>query len=99
MEMYVLVHYLLSDISILDKMVHDNLLITAPSFYAHIVNGVFLLISVVFIFTHSSKLKALDPYHILFLLLLFGIAVGFHGLLHLGLENNYGYNPIRILFS
>ncbi len=77
---------------------YNNLLLTAPSFYAHIVNSIFLLIAIAYAFMHSSKLRALDSHHTLFLILLFGIAIGVHGLSHLGLETSYGFNPLRLLF-
>jgi hypothetical protein len=41
----------------------------------------------------------MDSHHTLFLILLFGIAIGVHGLSHLGLENSYGFNPLRLLFG
>ena len=78
---------------------YNNLLLTAPSFYAHFINGIFLLIAIVYAFMHSSKLRAMDSHHTLFLILLFGIAIGVHGLSHLGLENSYGFNPLRLLFG
>lgn len=76
---------------------YNNLLLTAPSFYAHIINGVLLLIAIVYAFMHSSKLRVMDSHHTLFMILLFGIAIGVHGLSHLGLENSYGFNPLRLL--
>jgi len=77
----------------------NNLLLTAPSFYAYVINSVFLLVAIVYAFMHSSKLRALDSHHTLFLILLFGIAIGVHGLSHLGLETNYGFNPLRFLLT
>ena len=74
-------------------------MLTAPSFYAHIINGILLLVAIVYAFMHSSKLRSLDSHHTLFLILLFGIAIGVHGLSHLGLETNYGFNPLRLLLG
>ena len=65
-----------------------------PSFYAHIMNGLLLLFSLIYLYTHFSKIKKLDPYKIIILSLLFSIVFGIHGLSHLGLEYIYGYNPI-----
>ena len=76
---------------------YNNLFLTAPSFYAHIINGVLLLAAIVYAFIHSSKLMVMDSHHTLFMILLFGIAIGVHGLSHLGLENSYGFNPLRLL--
>jgi hypothetical protein len=57
------------------------------------------MVAIVYAFIHSSKLKSLDSHHTLLLILLFGIAIGVHGLSHLGLENSYGFNPLRLLFG
>ena len=36
------------------------------------------------------------PYQIILLSLVFSIAVGVHGLSHLGLEKVYNYNPLEL---
>ncbi len=59
-----------------------------PSFYLHQINA-FL------IFRNYSKIKKIDPYQSVVLSLLLSLAVGVHGLSHLGAEYIYGYNPIR----
>ena len=41
-----------------------------------------------------SQIRKLDPYRTLVLTLLFSIAIGLHGVSHLGLEKQYSYNPI-----
>ncbi len=69
-----------------------------PSFYAHILNGILLLISIIILINNYSEIKNLDVYKLINLTLFFSIAVGIHGLLHLGLEINYKYNPINKLF-
>jgi len=38
----------------------------------------------------------MDKYRLILLVLLFSIATGVHGLSHLGLEENYGYNPLQL---
>ena len=43
------------------------------------------------------KLRKLGVYEGLVLTLLFSIAIGLHGVSHLGLEKQYGYNPIYYL--
>jgi len=68
-----------------------------PSFYAHIMNGLLLLISIIILYKNYTKIKVLEPYKLLILALVFSIAIGIHGLSHLGLENNYHYNPMNLI--
>ena len=71
-----------------------NKVYLAPSFYAHIINGILLLIGLILLFKNYSNIIKLEPYKILFLVLLLSIAVGIHGILHLGLEKNYNFNSL-----
>ena len=67
----------------------------APSVYAHIFNGLFLFIAFYLFFVYFYVIKKIDPHKLIGLILLFSIAIGIHGLSHLGLERIYGYNPIH----
>jgi hypothetical protein len=72
----------------------SNILI-APSLNALFVTG-FLLLSIFFIFlSNFQQFKRLDFYHKLTVLSLITIAIGAHGLIHLGVESVYGFNPYR----
>lgn len=62
-----------------------------PSVIAHIVNGFLVLTAILYSLVNLEKLRALDPYRITVLLLLFAIVIGVHSLSHLGLEKGYGY--------
>lgn len=66
-----------------------------PSFYAHIINGLFLFVAFVLLFKKFSQIKRLEPYKIILLTLIFSLAIGVHGLSHLGLETNYNYNSMK----
>ena len=68
---------------------------TKPSFYAHAINGLTILIVIILIFTNFNRLKKMDIYNIITLVISFGILIGIHGLLHLGLETQYNYNPLE----
>jgi hypothetical protein len=68
----------------------------APSFYAHIINGLFLLIAFILLLKNYPKLVNLEPYKKIILALFFSISIGIHGLSHLGLETNYNYNPLMM---
>ena len=70
-----------------------------PSFYAHGMNGLLLFIALIIIVLNYSKFTRLEAYpeRTVYLILLLSIAVGIHGISHLGLERIYGYNPIKYL--
>jgi len=63
---------------------------------AHILNGLTLLVALVFVIVSYSKLRTLDPYHILVLILLGSVAIGVHGLSHAILEKHYRYIPFNL---
>lgn len=60
-------------------------------------SGALMLFALYIVVTCFSKLRALDTYRMLVLVLLFSTAVGVHGISHLGLERAYGYNPLKML--
>lgn len=65
----------------------------APSFNTLIVTGLLMLLILGVIINNYKLFMSLDIYRKLNLLALITIAIGVHGLLHLGLEVNYGFNP------
>jgi len=71
-----------------------NYILFIPSVYAHIINGILLLIAVIILFKNYKKISYLEPYKIIMLLLIFSICIGVHGLSHLGLEKIYNFNPL-----
>ena len=64
---------------------------------AHALNGLLMLAAVLVAYINISVLRRLDPFKLLMILLVFSIAVGIHGLSHLGLESVYGLNPFKVL--
>jgi len=64
------------------------------SFYAHILNGLFLFIAILIIILNFGVFKRIDLVKACIVSLLLSIAVGVHGLSHLGLESVYGYNSL-----
>jgi hypothetical protein len=62
-----------------------------PSVYAHIINGLLILLFVVLLLTRDIRMRT---YEVLMCVLVLSIAIGVHGLSHLGLETVYGYNPL-----
>ena len=69
----------------------------APSIYTHVINGILILIAVIILFKYYSEIVNTSPYRLLSIVLLLSIAIGVHGLSHLGLEQSYGFNPLRVL--
>lgn len=64
-----------------------------PSFYAHSLNGLFLLFAIVLVISNFNEIKKLKPSKMIMLVLFFSIGFGIHSLTHLGLERVYGFNP------
>ena len=77
-------------------MFFNSELLALPSFYAHAINGILLLVAIILLFKNYSSIKNVDNYKIISLILLFSLAAGVHGLSHLGLERIYGYNPLQL---
>lgn len=71
-------------------------LLTKPSFLSHVCNGILILI-VLWILMKNYLLgdKILRTEDLLNILLLLSITIGIHGLMHLGLEINYKFNPLE----
>lgn len=69
---------------------------TVPSFYAHIINGLLLLIVFILLYKYFPQIKKLSPYEMIMLFTVISIGVGVHSISHLGLEKIYGYNPLNL---
>jgi hypothetical protein len=67
----------------------------APSLNSLFVTGFLLLIILVIFVTNFKQFQALDFYRKLTVLSFITIAVGTHGLIHLGVETVYNFNPYK----
>ena len=67
-----------------------------PSVMTHTLNGGLLLLGVLLIALNFTFIRKLPALQLIMLVLLLSIAVGVHGLSHVGVEKAYGYNPIKI---
>lgn len=74
-------------------MLEDYLI--APSLNSLFVTGLLLLIIFLLIVTHLKQFFRLPFYPKIMLLSAFTIAIGIHGLIHLGLETTYNFNPYK----
>ena len=68
-----------------------------PSVYAHIINGILLLFALFLLYKNYSKIKNIESYKLIVLILLLSLSFGVHGLSHLGLERQYNYNPLSLV--
>jgi len=69
-------------------------ILSVPSGYALAVTGISIGAVLVYIFMNYKELRQLQSQQLIQLGVLIAILVGVHGLLHLGMEKNYGYNPL-----
>ncbi len=67
------------------------------SFYSHLIHIIFVVLALFFVVSNYSYLQKMIPEKKINTLLLFSIAVGVHGLSHIGLESVYNYNPISFI--
>ena len=71
---------------------------SAPSYYSLFLTGIIWVIVLIMIIKNYS-LFTRNPEKMIIVLTLFGILVGVHGLIHLGLENYYNFNPMNWLLK
>jgi hypothetical protein len=76
-------------------MLSDYLI--APSLNALFVTGLILLAIIILIVKNYSSIMSLNYYQKIMLLSSLTIAVGSHGLMHLGVEKQYNFNPYNWL--
>lgn len=72
-------------------------MIAAPSFYALGITGLILLFVFIYSIRFYSQISQGPVYLFLIVMILIGILIGVHGLLHLGLESVYQFNPLQAL--
>ncbi len=68
---------------------------TKPSYYSLVITGILILLVFIKIIFNWSEFEQLAMSDYLIILLLLTIGLGIHGLLHLGLEVHYNYNPLE----
>jgi len=71
-----------------------TLFVFAPSYFAQIANGMLILIFLYILLTNVRAFIQTNYVTKLSIVSALAIAIGVHGLLHLGLEHVYGYNPL-----
>ena len=71
----------------------------SPSFLSLIATGILLLTIIIIAIPNYNNFLQLDYITKIQLLTLLCIAIGIHGLIHLGFEQFYNYNPIKSNFQ
>ena len=66
----------------------------APSFFTLVITGILMLVIIGLVIKHFKSIRSLDFYKLITLMAVVSIAIGNHGLIHLGMEQAYGFNPI-----
>lgn len=69
-----------------------------PSFGALFITGLLMLIIIIIFFTNYDKFMRLNYVTKIIILGIISMAIGIHGLIHLGLESVYNFNPYNYLF-
>jgi hypothetical protein len=72
--------------------------LVAPSVNSLFVTGILMLVMLVLIITNYKQFMRFDFYRKLNIISLIAIAIGVHGLIHLGVESVYGINPFKLFF-
>ena len=67
----------------------------APSFHALVITGIILFSVFILLIRNYKEFAKLKLYDKIVLLCMISIAIGSHGLIHLGVEQNYGFNPYK----
>ena len=70
-------------------------MLTKPSFFSLLLTGVIWLVLVVIFVKNYSFFKNSRPDKLIEQISLIGLVIGVHGLLHLGMESVYGFNPME----
>lgn len=73
----------------------DKKLLKTPSFLTLMITGFIILFIILMLLFSAESFKDLTYFQKLVLLCLFALTIGIHGLLHLGMEVQYKYNPLQ----
>lgn len=70
-------------------------ILIAPSLNSLFVTGMLLLVIFILVITNFNQLMKYSIYEKITIFSLIVIAIGIHGLIHLGVEQQYGFNPYK----
>ena len=66
-----------------------------PSLISLAITGLILMFVIILMIINYKRVAKIPPIELASFLCVLSIAIGSHGLLHLGLEAVYGYNPLK----
>ena len=66
-----------------------------PSLISSVITGLILMFVIILMIINYKRVAKIPPIELASFLCVLSIAIGSHGLLHLGLEVVYGYNPLK----
>ena len=66
-----------------------------PSLISSVITGLILMFVIILMMINYKRVTKIPPIDLASFLCVLSIAIGSHGLLHLGLEVVYGYNPLK----
>jgi len=69
-----------------------------PSLISLFVTGLLLLLILTIMCYNINEIMSYRLYEKLVMLCLLSILIGIHGLIHLGVEKEYNYNPLKWFF-
>ena len=69
--------------------------IISPSMFSLFFTGIAVLYVAYIFITHYNKIMNYDLYRRVSFIMFITVIIGIHGLLHLGLESVYGFNPLK----
>lgn len=72
-----------------------NTVFLSPSMSALFLTGVLFFIIILLLVVNYKQIMELEYYKKIVLLSIISVAIGVHGLLHLGAEWGYGFNPYQ----
>ena len=71
------------------------MLTLTPSFMSLAITGLILMFVIILTIINYKQFAKINKIELVSFLCVLSIAIGSHGLLHLGLEVVYGYNPLN----
>jgi hypothetical protein len=71
------------------------MLTLTPSFLSLAITGLILMFVIILTIINYKQIAKINTMELVSFLCVLSIAIGSHGLLHLGLEVVYGYNPLN----
>ncbi len=68
----------------------------APSYFAQVANGLLIFVFLFILVSNYKSILKSNYVNQLQIIGILAIAFGIHGILHIGLEQLYGYNPLLL---